>query len=260
MVVQQPGVVDQGLQNQRLAAGHRAALAAHDRAGRELGAGRLVGARTRSPGLPPAPGPRPPRGANWPAWPWLKPLRGAKRRGDSPPPAPRKLPLAVAAAAAFRRKRALQALGQILAIVTPHDLVADAVGRVRRCALPAPRAARAWQSCRPRSRATRACRTSGRAAEITSSIATRPPERARSSGSCPSGSSAKRRLFPGSSAGSARSAARYAAFCPARSPSKQRIGSSAIFHSSASWFSVSAVPSGATAPPKPAVTMAMTST
>ena len=28
MVVQQPGVVDQGLQDQRLAAGHRAALAA----------------------------------------------------------------------------------------------------------------------------------------------------------------------------------------------------------------------------------------
>ena len=32
MVVQQPGVIDQGLQDQRLAAGHRAALAAHDRA------------------------------------------------------------------------------------------------------------------------------------------------------------------------------------------------------------------------------------
>ena len=38
---------------------------------------------------------------------------------------------------------------------------------------------------------------SGRAAAITSSIAPRPPERARSSGSCPSGSSAKRRLLPG---------------------------------------------------------------
>ena len=44
MVVQQPGVVDQGLQNQRLPARHRAALAAHDRAGRQLGARRLVGA------------------------------------------------------------------------------------------------------------------------------------------------------------------------------------------------------------------------
>ena len=44
------------------------------------------------------------------------------------------------------------------------------------------------------------------------------------------------------------------------SPSKHRIGSSAIFHNSASWSSVSAVPSGATVAAKPAVTMAMTST
>src|SRR5437868_3428783 len=44
MVVQEPGVIDQGLQDQRLAAGHRAALAAHDRTGRQLRAGRLVGA------------------------------------------------------------------------------------------------------------------------------------------------------------------------------------------------------------------------
>ena len=43
MVVQQPGVVDQGLQNQRLAAGDRAALAAHDRARRKLRAHHLVG-------------------------------------------------------------------------------------------------------------------------------------------------------------------------------------------------------------------------
>src|SRR5436190_10958032 len=61
MVVQEPGVIDQGLQNQRLAAGHRAALAAHDRAGRELGTGRLVGAgrdwRAAAHPLPaPAPG------------------------------------------------------------------------------------------------------------------------------------------------------------------------------------------------------------
>ena len=38
MVVQQPGMIDQGLQNQRFPARDRAALAAHDRAGRELGA------------------------------------------------------------------------------------------------------------------------------------------------------------------------------------------------------------------------------
>ena len=55
------------------------------------------------------------------------------------------------------------------------------------------------------------------------------------------------------------SAARHAAFWPALSPSKHKIGSSAIFHNSASWFSVSAVPSGATLAGKPAPTMAMTS-
>src|SRR3954469_23830350 len=43
MIVQQPGVVDQDLQDQGLAAGDGAALAAHDRACRELRARRLVG-------------------------------------------------------------------------------------------------------------------------------------------------------------------------------------------------------------------------
>src|SRR5215203_6331407 len=43
MVMQQPGVVDQGLQDQRLAAGHGAALAAHDRAGRKMRARGLIG-------------------------------------------------------------------------------------------------------------------------------------------------------------------------------------------------------------------------
>ena len=37
-------------------------------------------------------------------------------------------------------------------------------------------------------------------------------------------------------------------------------GSAAIFHSNASWSSVSAVPSGATVAAKPTVTMAITST
>src|SRR5438309_8747519 len=86
MVVQEPGLIDQGLQDQRLAAGHRAALATHDRAGRELGAGRLVGARL-TPELLPTPGPA---ASNRLAWLGLEPLRGAKRRPDSPPPAPRK--------------------------------------------------------------------------------------------------------------------------------------------------------------------------
>src|SRR6516164_330404 len=49
---------------------------------------------------------------------------------------------------------------------------------------------------------------SGRAAARTSSIAARPPERARSSGSWPSGSAANFRLLPGLSSGKARSTAR----------------------------------------------------
>src|SRR5438445_12792331 len=54
MVVQEPGVVDQAQQNQRLAAGDRTALAAHDRACRKLWARRLVGpgAELRGAGYP----------------------------------------------------------------------------------------------------------------------------------------------------------------------------------------------------------------
>ena len=44
MVVQQPGVVDQGQQDQGFAARDRRALAAHDRARSKLGARRLIGA------------------------------------------------------------------------------------------------------------------------------------------------------------------------------------------------------------------------
>src|SRR5271154_5853956 len=42
MVVQEPGVIEQALQDQGLPAGHRAALTAHDRAVGELGTDRLV--------------------------------------------------------------------------------------------------------------------------------------------------------------------------------------------------------------------------
>ena len=43
MVVQQPGVVEQALQDQGLAPRHGATLAAHDRAGRQLRTRRLIG-------------------------------------------------------------------------------------------------------------------------------------------------------------------------------------------------------------------------
>ena len=44
MIMQQPGVVEQALQDQGLPARHRAALAAHQRACRQLRTHRLVGA------------------------------------------------------------------------------------------------------------------------------------------------------------------------------------------------------------------------
>ena len=43
MVIQEPRVVDQGLQNQRFAAGQCAALSTHDRAVRKVRTGNLVG-------------------------------------------------------------------------------------------------------------------------------------------------------------------------------------------------------------------------
>src|SRR5262249_1578753 len=88
---------------------------------------------------------------------------------------------------------------------------------------------------------------SGRAPASTSETAPLPPERTRSSGSWPSGRLANKRLLPGLRRGSARSTARNAARWPASSPSKQRIGSSPIFHKRGSGSAGSAVPSGATA-------------
>src|ERR1700733_4175329 len=50
VAVQNPGMVDETLQNQRLPAGHGAALAAHDRACRQLRTGRLIGAARQGAG------------------------------------------------------------------------------------------------------------------------------------------------------------------------------------------------------------------
>src|ERR1051325_1920959 len=64
VVVQQPGMVERGLQDQRLAARHRAAMAAMHRAGRQLLADHDI--RTRPPpplgiwGRPTPPPPPPP--------------------------------------------------------------------------------------------------------------------------------------------------------------------------------------------------------
>ena len=75
----------------------------------------------------------------------------------------------------------------------------------------------------------------------------------------PAGRVTKPSERPGPTWGSARSAARTAAFCPAASPSKQRIGAAESRQSRPSWPSVSAVPSGATASPMPAWSSAITS-
>ena len=214
-------MVDQGLQDQSLPAGERAALAPHDRAVGELRARGLEGRRrARS---------RPPR------WGQIR-----RRRGDAGRNAGRfaafgfkEIAPAVAPACGFGREGALQPLRQILPVISPHDFVADALADFVDAGLQR-RAPFRGRIAPPSISRNQIISASPRAAAITSSIAPRPPERARSSGSCPSGSSAKRRLFPGLRCGSARSAARPAAFCPARSPSKQRIGSSAIRQSSMS--------------------------
>src|ERR1700761_1074805 len=52
VVMQQPRVVDQALQDQRLPAGQRRALAAHDRAVRELGGSDRPRGRIRAEGRP----------------------------------------------------------------------------------------------------------------------------------------------------------------------------------------------------------------
>ncbi len=88
------------------------------------------------------------------------------------------------------------------------------------------------QACRPAIRPRRAARRT-------------PPVRSRlirSSGSCPAGSVTKPSERPGPTWGSARNAARIAAFWPAESPSKHIKGAGESRQSSASWASVSAVP------------------
>ena len=159
-----------------------------------------------------------------------------------------------------RRKERRDPLGKRLRIVPADAVVVDARGRGRGGGPRARRAARASRRSRTPSRATRGARPAARRRRARRQSPRGPRARMRSSGSWPSGRSAKRRLLPGARSGSARSAARSAARMPAASPSKQRIGSSAIRQRICSWRSVSAVPSGATVWAKPAPTIWMTST
>src|SRR3954469_10599841 len=129
VIVQQPGVVDQDLQDQGLAAGDGAALAAHDRACRELRACRLVGpggqldrtgraaaaAKSLAESL---------AAESIRASPTAGLELTAGRAGAEIATA------AKAAAPAFGGKGALKPLGKILPIIAPHHLVADAVGEL----------------------------------------------------------------------------------------------------------------------------------
>ena len=89
------------------------------------------------------------------------------------------------------------AVAQIVEIMAAQRFVAESGRRIRAGAAPGRRGAPACRAAAPRLRARTAFRPAACAGAITASIAARPPERARSSGSCPSGSSAKRRLLPG---------------------------------------------------------------
>ena len=201
-------------------------------------------------GLPAGPCPRPPNEpdrSNRPAAPGVNEPRGAKRRPDSPPNCLSRRDNCRGRRSRVRLPAQRSAAG---ARPDPGDNSAALFRRECRCVSspsepPAPRAVPALRRCRLRVRATRSRRRARAPRAMTSSMA-------------PARRSARDRQGPGLPAaaqsagscrarcGSARSAARHAAFWPALSPSKQRIGSSAIFHNSASWFSVSAVPSGAT--------------
>src|SRR4051794_9106585 len=122
VIVQQPGVVDQDLQDQGLAAGDGAALAAHDRACRELRARGLVG-----PG-----GQLDRTGRAAAATKSLAKSLAAESIRASPTAG---LELATgagaeiataatkAAASAFGGKGALEPLGEILPVIAPHHLV-----------------------------------------------------------------------------------------------------------------------------------------
>ncbi len=245
MVVQQPGMVERGLQDQGLAQRHRGARAAIELAGSRVAALTIAtcraccGIRLRAA--------------------WRRSRRNfcrlLPRSRASPAPARR---LARAAGncragpcAGAKNCRSRSPKSCCGCNICATDLVSgDGGGDFVACGLPAPRAVRAYRRSAPSVFAgPQHTAASGLAASTTSTItAVRPgPERSRSSGSWPPGSMANFRLLPGFNRGIAMSTARKAARTPALSPSKHSTGSSAIFHKSASWSSVSAVPSGATA-------------
>ncbi len=127
---------------------------------------------------------------------------------------------------------AAEALAHVLGVIAADLLVARCGRPGRAVAAPGWRGARASTSRpAPHSRSNRTS-ASGLVAPSTASMASAPFWRMRSSGSRPSGRKAKRRLLPATRCGSAVSMARKAAFLPALSPSKQRIGSGAMRQSS----------------------------
>ena len=116
----------------------------------------------------------------------------------------------------------------------------------RACALPAPPAARACRAGPPRTSRAHSTSTSGgrRVQHPPDAPCGRRSGRGRR-GPGPRAAARSAATLPGSSSGRAVSTARIGGPRPALSPSKHRIGSSAMRQSRPSWSGVSAVPSGA---------------
>ena len=188
-------MIDDRLQDQRLAAGNGGAMAAVDGARRELRAGDDIGL-SASPRLPERAGDR-----------WRR--RAHRRGGQRPCTGPRVAAAGLRAASPPRTggKQPPQPLAELAAIIFAHGVIADrggdlgearlergaALGRIEPSGLGLPHP----QHVRERARA-----------DDHLVPPSRPPERTRSSGSCPSGRLANFRLLPGLSSGSARSTAR----------------------------------------------------
>src|SRR5437879_1187092 len=129
VIVQQPGVIDQDLQDQGLPAGDGAALTAHDRACRQLGARRLIGPGGQLDGTGRAAAASTKSLATLAA----ESIRASPTAGLELAAGGAGAEIATAAktaASALGGKGALEPLGKILPIIAPHHLVADAVGKL----------------------------------------------------------------------------------------------------------------------------------
>ena len=187
-------------------------------------------------------------------------LKGGGPASAPPPSRPASRRTRLAPRPAPRPNSAPSRGPQIFEIITAQSLVGDRPDDLREAGVRARPGVRACRAPAPRFRATTEHR---RAASAPPAPRRSPMVRRNGRDRRDPGLRAKRRsarLRPAPISGKAVSIARKAALRPALSPSKQRIGSSAIFHRRSHCSAVSAVPSGATTLGKPAAVMAMTST